>query len=422
MSAWANKRLDMSGSAWLRAVLACGRPAPANGASLLEEVWDPSGAGVVGLSVRSLFDLWIRAQRWQPGDRIVFSALTVADMPAIARANGLHVVSLDIDAVSGEPSAEALADLIDGRTRAVVLTHLFGARAATDALRQAAHANGSLFVEDCAEAYAGPHWRGDPESDVALFSFGPIKTATAAAGGLARVPDPDVRDEMRRLAAEMPVQPRSDQLRRLLKFGLLNTLASPRAFGLATRTLDVLGPGHDAVLQRLTRGFAGPDFMNRIRRRPSAPLMRTLSDRLGEGDEPVRRRVGPAQRLVQGVGDALVPASHAAEHAYWLIPVLTPDPQALVDHLAESGFHATQGRAFAVVEHDDPEDGPPPLGARHLLEHAVYLPFDPSMPVPVLDRLATTVAGELRRQGVIEPDGQPSDSSSAPSGADESPG
>lgn len=421
MSAWANKRLDMSGSAWLQAVLACGRRAPTDGAASLEQSWDPGGAGVVGLSVRSLFDLWIRAQRWQPGDRIVFSALTVADMPAIARANGLCVVSLDIDPVSGEPSADALAHLLDERTRAVVLTHLFGARAATDALRRATHANGSLFVEDCAEAYAGPQWRGHPDSDVALFSFGPIKTATAVAGGLARVRSPEARDEMRRLAAEMPVQRRSDQLRRLLKFGLLNTLASPRVFGLVVRMLDRLGPGHDEVLQRLTRGFGGAHLLDRIRRRPSAPLVRTLADRLDEGDTPVRRRVGPARRVVHGLGDALVPTSNAAEHAFWLIPVLVPDPQALVDRLAGVGLHATQGRAFAVVEHDDPGDGPAPLGARRLFEQAVYLPFDPSMPGPVLDRLAATVSDEARLQGHDGSSASLPDARSAAPAADESP-
>ncbi|WP_419931136.1 DegT/DnrJ/EryC1/StrS family aminotransferase [Candidatus Poriferisodalis sp.] len=418
MTVWANKRLDMSMSAWLRAVLACGRPALTDGAASLERGWDPDGAGVVGLSVRSLFDLWIRAQRWRQGDRIVFSALTVADMPAIARANGLHVISLDIDPVSGEPSADALEDLMDQRTRAVVLTHLFGARAPTDALRRAAHANGSLFVEDCAEAYAGPQWRGHPDSDVALFSFGPIKTATAAAGGLARVRDLEVRDEMRRLAAEMPVQRRPDQLRRLLKFGLLNSLASPRVFGLIVRILDTFGPGHDEVLQRLTRGFGGSDLLDRIRRRPSAPLVRTLGDRLDEGDEPVRRRIGPASRVVHGLGGALVPTSSAAEHAYWLIPVLAPDPQALVNRLAEAGFHATQGRAFAVVEHDDPSDGTPPLGARRLFEHAVYLPFDPSMPDPVLDRLAAMVSEEARLQG-HQDGGSPPDARPPPPGVDE---
>jgi perosamine synthetase len=415
MQVWANKRMDMSRGAWMRAVLACVRPAAGGGHEELERRWDADGAGVVGLSVRSLFDLWLRAQRWHPGDRIVFSAFTIADMPFIARAHGFHVVALDIDPTTGEPDIDALADLIDGRTRAVVYTHLFGARCQTDAARRIAHANGSVFVEDCAEAYAGPRWRGQPDSDLALFSFGPIKTATAGGGGLARVRDAGVRGEMRLLAAEMPRQRRADQIQRLVKFGTLNALASPRTFGLVLRVFDTIGPGHDVVLQRLTRGFPGPDLLDRIRRRPSPPLVRTLGDRLDEGDEPVSRRIEPASRLIAGLGDACVPTSQAEVHSYWLAPVLAPEPQALVDRLAGAGFHATRGRAFAVVEHDDPDDGPPPMGARHLLEHAVYLPFDPDMPESVLDRVAETVTHELRRQHMVqarfslrvESDGQP---------------
>ena len=395
MRGWANKRLDISGKVWLRAVSACARTSPVGGASSLEQRWDPDGAGVAGLSVRSLFDLWLRAQRWQRGDRIVFTAFTVSDMPYIARANGFHVVALDIDPATGEPDADALRDLIDERTRAVVYTHLFGARGQTDAVRQVAHANGSLFVEDCAEAYSGPRWLGHPESDLALFSFGPIKTATAFAGGLARVRDEAVRDEMRRLAAAMPIQSRADQFRRLIKFGLISVLALPRAFGAVVRILNMVGPGHDAVIQRLTRGFPGPELLNRIRRQPSSALLRTLGDRLAEGDDPIRRRTEPACQLITGLDDICIPTSQAEEHAYWLIPVLAPDPPELIAHLATAGFHATQGRALAVVEHDDPDDGPPPQGARTLYEHAVYLPFDPSMPAPVLDRLAEMVKAKL---------------------------
>ncbi len=402
MQVWANKRMDMSRVVWLRAALACARPAADGSDEALERRWDAEGAGVVGLSVRSLFDLWLRSQPWHPGDRIVFTAFTIADMPFIARTHGFHVVALDIDPTTGEPDTERLADLIDGRTRAVVYTHLFGARGETAAARRMAHANGSVFVEDCAEAYAGPAWRGHPDSDLALFSFGPIKTATAGGGGLARVRDADVRREMRRLAAEMPRQRRADQIQRLVKFGTLSALASPRTFGSVVRLLDTIGPGHDVALQRLTRGFPGPDLLDLIRRRPSQPLVRTLGDRLDEGDEPVSRRIEPASRLIAALGDACVPTSQADIHSYWLAPVLAPEPQALVDQLAGAGFHATRGRAFAVVEHDDPDDGAAPMGARHLLEHAVYLPFDPDMPELVLDRLAETVTQELRRQHMAQ--------------------
>lgn len=398
MRVWVNKRMDMPLSAWIRALSYCFQPSPHRGCAVLERSWEPDGAGVAGLSVRSLFDLWLRVQRWQPGDRIVFSAFTVADMPRIAQAHGLQVVALDIDPTTGEADPDALAALLDDRTRAVVYTHLFGAVGQTEALRRLTHDAGALFVEDCAEAYAGPGWRGHPDSDLALFSFGPVKTATAAGGGLARVSDAQVRTEMRRLAATLPVQSRLDQMRRLAKFGALNALASPRIFPLVVRILDRFGPGYDIVLQRLTRGFPGPELLRRIRRQPSGPLVRTIRMRLEEDDAPVRRRVAPGRLLVEALGSACVPTARAESHAYWLVPVLAPDPQALIYVLAAEGFHATRGRAFAVVDHDDPTDAPPPVGARRLFDQAVFIPFDPAMPAGVLDHLAVLVTDELRRQ------------------------
>lgn len=397
MRVWANKRMDMPLSAWISALTSCVQPLLRDSCGALERSWEPDGSGVAGLSVRSLFDLWLRAQRWRPGDRIVFSAFTVADMPVIARSHGLHVVALDIDPLTCEPDPAALAAVLDERTRAVVYTHLFGAVGQTAELRQLAHRAGALFVEDCAEAYVGPGWRGHPDSDLSLFSFGPIKTATAAGGALARVPDQRVRAEMRRLAATFPVQSRLDQMWRLVKFGVLSGLASPHTFHLVVGLLDRFGPGYDIVLQRFTRGFPGPELLSRIRRRPSRPLLRTIRRRLEEGDAPIRRRVVPGRRLINDLG-ACVPTAGAGSHAFWVVPVLARDPQALIDRLAAEGFHATRGRAFVVVDHDEPAEGPAPAGARRLFEQVVFLPFDPAMPSTVLDQLATVVAEELERE------------------------
>ncbi|MCB0995767.1 MAG: DegT/DnrJ/EryC1/StrS family aminotransferase [Acidimicrobiales bacterium] len=397
MRMWANKRMDMPLSIWIRALVSCSQPSSNGGAAALERAWEPDGSGVAGLSVRSLFDLWLHAQGWKAGDRIVFSAFTVADMPLIARAHGLCVVALDIDPVTCEPDPGDLASLLDERTRAVVYTHLFGAVGRTEELRRLAHDAGALFVEDCAEAYHGPHWRGHPDSDLALFSFGPIKTATALGGGLARVPDARVRADMRARAATFPHQKRLDHVWRLVKFGALNTLASPVVFHLVVGLLDSFGPGYDTVFQRLTKSFPGSELLDRIRRQPSAPLVRTMRLRLAEGDAPIHRRTAPGRRLLDQLG-AGVPAAGASSHAYWLVPVLAPDPQSMIDRLVAEGFHATRGRSFAVVEHDEPTDAPPPIGARRLLEQAVFLPFDPEMPTHALDRLGDIVTAELERQ------------------------
>eukprot|EP00961_Rhodomonas_salina_P101196 1361985-Rhodomonas_salina.1 len=42
-----------------------------------------------------------------------------------------------------------------------------------------AQAHNLLVIEDCAEAFDGLRYKGHPKSDVVLFSFGPIKFATA---------------------------------------------------------------------------------------------------------------------------------------------------------------------------------------------------------------------------------------------------
>ena len=104
MKAWASKRLDFSLEDWLFAISACASPTVEGATERVEGLWSPEGHGMVGLSVRSLFDLYLTANGWNRGDRIVFTALTVADMPRIARDHGLEVASVDLDPHSTELS------------------------------------------------------------------------------------------------------------------------------------------------------------------------------------------------------------------------------------------------------------------------------------------------------------------------------
>lgn len=387
---WPAKRLDFAPEDWMAALGACLAPgSSAQAAATLERFWAPAGDGIAGLSVRSLFDAYLAAQGWGSGDRIVFTAITVGDMPRIARDRGLEVASVDLHRATTEPDPAALAAALAPNARAFVFTHLYGARVDTTAARALCRARGVLFIEDCAEAYAGPAWRGHPESDVALFSFGPIKTATAFGGGMARVADRAVRARMRAVAAEWPEQPRGQYFTKVLKYGLLGLGGIPWVFGLAVRLADRFGPGHDALMQKLTRGFAGPDFFGQIRRRPCGPLLRVLERRLRQGDAPVRRRIAAGERLVGALQGEPVPAGSARPHAFWLVPVESDDPAGLVARLEGAGYNATRGRAFAVVENDPGVDVPAPSEARALHERVVFLPFSPEMEGDVLDELAS---------------------------------
>ena len=154
---WVVKTFDFSWADWFFAL--CSSVVPRDRSALarsVEESWSPAGDALACFSVRSAFDLLLRAVEWSEGDEIVFTALTVPDMTRIARHHGLRVVPLDIDPFTTAPDPDVFESLLSDRTRAVVFTHLFGARLDVRPFVEIARRNGVLFIEDCAQAYVGP--------------------------------------------------------------------------------------------------------------------------------------------------------------------------------------------------------------------------------------------------------------------------
>lgn len=89
----------------------------------------------------------------EPGDEIVTTAVT--DMGALSPIlyQGAIPVFADVDSVTGMVTSEGVAAVMSDRTRAVVVTHLFGLPAAVDAIAPVAAAAGVPLIEDCAQAF-----------------------------------------------------------------------------------------------------------------------------------------------------------------------------------------------------------------------------------------------------------------------------
>ena len=67
---------------------------------------------------------------------------------------------------------------------------------------------GIFVIEDCAEAYCGSNYKGADDSDVSLFSFGPIKYATAFQGAVMRCKHEGLLQMMRKAHGQWPMQSR----------------------------------------------------------------------------------------------------------------------------------------------------------------------------------------------------------------------
>ena len=256
---WVRARFDLTWRDLWAAFGYCmgpGRRTLANAEAV--QAWSAGDDCLITLSVRSAFDLMLRASAWPVGSEVLLSALTVPHMVEIVRRHGLIPVPVDIDC-QGNLSITALRAALSERSRMLVVAQLYGARMPLDAYHEVLCSRKIMLVEDCAQAFVARGDYGDPHSDAVMHSFGPIKTATALGGAVIRVRSRDLRQRMAAILAGDPVQPRLAFFKRVCRIGLLKLLTGRRVSAGAIRLLGRAGIDVDARLNALGRGFAARD-------------------------------------------------------------------------------------------------------------------------------------------------------------------
>lgn len=135
----------------------------------------------------------------EPGDEVLTTAIT--DMGAILPILNCGAVPIfcDVDPETLNVTAETLAAMVTPRTKAVVLTHLFGLPCETTPIMELARDRGIMVVEDCSQAYlARDHGRlVGTIGDIGVFSLQQGKHATCGEGGLVISRDPALARRMK---------------------------------------------------------------------------------------------------------------------------------------------------------------------------------------------------------------------------------
>lgn len=139
----------------------------------------------------------------EPGDEIVTTSIT--DMGAITPIlyQAAIPVFADVDPVTLNVTAATIEAALSDRTRAIIVTHLFGQPAEMDAIMALADARGIPVIEDCAQAFLATHdgRQIGTFGKVGCFSFQQGKHITAGEGGLV-VTDCDATARRLRLAID----------------------------------------------------------------------------------------------------------------------------------------------------------------------------------------------------------------------------
>lgn len=134
----------------------------------------------------------IQALGLEAGDEVITTPIT--DMGAITPIlyEGGVPVFADVDPHTLNVTAATVRAQLTDRTRAIIVTHLFGCPCDLDALTALAAERGLPLIEDCAQAY-GATWRGRRVGTfgaLAAFSLQQGKHITTGEGGFATATDP----------------------------------------------------------------------------------------------------------------------------------------------------------------------------------------------------------------------------------------
>jgi dTDP-4-amino-4,6-dideoxygalactose transaminase len=134
----------------------------------------------------------------EPGDEIITTPIT--DMGAITPIlyQAAIPVFADTDPHTYNVTADTIAAKITRRTRAVVVTHLFGNPCEMDAIMDLCRTRGLVLVEDCAQAYGTTH-RGKNVGtfgQIGCFSLQQGKHMTTGEGGMVVSNDPNLSRRM----------------------------------------------------------------------------------------------------------------------------------------------------------------------------------------------------------------------------------
>ena len=346
---------------------------------------------------------WIlRGLHMAPGDEVVTQSFNFAAVPAAIQAAGATPRFVDLQPDGFHLDPDQLRAVLGPRTRAVILTHLFGNPGDLDRVGEMCRARGVALVEDCGQG-VGASWHGQPVGTfgvAALYTFGATKNFTLLGGGAATTSDSTLARRMEELAARHPAMGLGKCLKLAAVASGITLLTSPLIFNLAVL------PGI-----RLC-GLAGVDPVHTIMDEPEGPMTSPEASALPSelmaavGLQQLQRhqdlnaaRVRNGWHLHQALSPLTgltVPACNEG-NVFMSFPIFHPRRRALAEALRKRGVDTDLGfmSNCASLEMFAPRRGDFPHSQR-AADEIVHLPVHPGLSGKDLERIVVGVRGALK--------------------------
>lgn len=287
-----------------------------------------------------------------PGQKVILSPYTIADVINMIICAGGVPVFADIDRESCNVSAASIAKLIAPDTGAVLVTHFYGQMANMEAIQRVCNQRGIPILEDAAQAFGARHGNraAGTIAQAGVLSFGMYKNINSFYGGMVLTNDVALAKSIRAEIATWPAIDSRHLLKKMIAGLIIDIATWPPLFRNVTFRMfrwaflnDV-----DSVNNRL-KIDVDPQIKRQLPKdycqQMSALQARLILSQLDNLEPHTDARIRAAKLYHSGLGDIpellLAPLETNREHIYWYYPIQYPDRAKLVAHVMRQGRDIT---------------------------------------------------------------------------------
>ncbi len=348
----------------------------------IKKLW-PNGNVLIGLSVRTIFDVLLSELNFHKGSEVIMTGINIPDMVNIVQTHDLKVVPIDLEMSTLQIKQGVIEQALSDRTVMVVVGHLFGSKMEMDIVYEVlANRPDIIIVEDSAQAFQGvsqylPH----PRTAINMFSFGSIKSVSALGCSVALTLDHNLYKKLEKFMSK------------IIKYFFLKTLSFPFFYGMYIFFCRLFRIDYDALIISAVRNFKLSDFFKLIRQSPCTSQLQFLKYRLSTMNKNhLLGRINAGNYVRDRLNrDSNIHGVFNETHTYWLFPIKSKNKQKLVSKLRSNGFDATFNSSQLNPIEATGENQLTPNECITYMVNTVYLPVYESMPEKKFDTLISIV-------------------------------
>lgn len=333
----------------------------------------------------------VKALQLPVGSEIIMTPITIHDIVNVLLVAGLKPVFVDIDPQTYQMDPERLTKAITSKTRAVLVTHLFGLATDMDCIGSLCRQHGLILLEDGSHAYNAA-WKGQKLGtfgDAGFFSLSSLKAISTGYGGIIVAKDPAVLAGVRQQTAGLPVVAKGHMGGILVRNLIVNLATHPTLFSWSTfllvRWISQRSPETIRKLQT-----DNPNVL-RLQEIPKKWLWKFNDIQAGLGLECLTRvldwdekRRANAQILLDHLmpvaQDRLALLGEGSHNVFWRFPFRAPEGAVFRQFMANRGVDLTTTLLpccasmpiFADVAQDTPH-------AQRAVREVHFLPVHPTI-------------------------------------------